>query len=103
MGSTSKQHKTPSLNVNFHCKNWGWLWYSIDLCEDARPSAPTMSYGSRATQAKPDALSSCSEQLPETAFLRETAGLRPYAHEFPHQEIFFRAWDGPCTVAHTGA
>jgi len=28
------------------------LWYSVDLCEDARPSAPKMSYGSRATQAK---------------------------------------------------
>jgi len=26
-----------------------------------------MSFGSRATQAKPEALSSCSEQLPETA------------------------------------
>jgi hypothetical protein len=24
------------------------LWYSESLCEDARPSAPTMSYGSRA-------------------------------------------------------
>jgi hypothetical protein len=34
-----------------------------------------MSCGSRATQAKPDALSSCSEQLPETAsFLRVTVG-----------------------------
>jgi hypothetical protein len=32
------------------------LWYSVDLCEDARPSAPIMSYGSRATQAKPEAL-----------------------------------------------
>jgi hypothetical protein len=28
------------------------LWYSIHLCEDARPSAPKMSYGSWAIQAK---------------------------------------------------
>jgi hypothetical protein len=30
-------------------------WYSIDLCEDARPFAPTMSRGSRATQVNPEA------------------------------------------------
>jgi hypothetical protein len=42
-----------------------------------------MSFGSRATQAKPEALSSCSEQLPETAsFLRVTAGLSPRAPDF---------------------
>jgi hypothetical protein len=33
------------------------MWYSIDLCEDARPFAPHMSCGSRATQAEPDAQS----------------------------------------------
>jgi hypothetical protein len=32
------------------------LWYSVDLCEDARPSAPNMSFGSRATQVNPEAL-----------------------------------------------
>jgi hypothetical protein len=42
------------------------------------PSAPHMSSGSRANQAKPEALSSCSEQYPKTAILRETAGLRPH-------------------------
>ncbi|MGA8729211.1 MAG: hypothetical protein WB608_10715, partial [Terracidiphilus sp.] len=31
------------------------------------PSAPHMSFGSRANQAKPEALSSCSEQYPKTA------------------------------------
>jgi hypothetical protein len=31
------------------------------------PSAPHMSCGSRANQAKPEALSSCSEQYPKTA------------------------------------
>jgi hypothetical protein len=34
----------------------GKLWYSMSLCEDARPSAPTMSFGSRANQVKPEAL-----------------------------------------------
>jgi hypothetical protein len=44
-----------------------------------------MSCGSRANQAKPEALSSCSEQLPETAsFLRVTANLRLHAcQRFP--------------------
>jgi hypothetical protein len=32
------------------------MWYSTDLCEDARPSAPKMSYGSRANQVNPEAL-----------------------------------------------
>jgi hypothetical protein len=39
------------------------LWYSGCLCEDARPFAPHMSCGSRATQAKPEALPSCSEKI----------------------------------------
>jgi len=28
----------------------GGVWYSVDLCEDARPFAPSMSCGSRANQ-----------------------------------------------------
>jgi hypothetical protein len=43
------------------------LWYSSSLCKDARPSAPSMSCGSRAIQAKPEARSSCSGQLFQTA------------------------------------
>jgi RNA polymerase primary sigma factor len=34
-------------------------------------------------------LSSCSEQLPETAFLRVTAGLSPHVSDFHVSEIFF--------------
>jgi hypothetical protein len=52
-----------------------------------------MSCGSRATQAEPEALSSCSEQLPETAFfLRVTAGLCPHVcgdFQMLLMEIFF--------------
>jgi hypothetical protein len=48
-----------------------------------------MSFGSRANQAKPEALSSCSEQLPETAsFLRVTADLRPHVCGDFLSEIF---------------
>jgi hypothetical protein len=48
-----------------------------------------MSFGSRANQAKPEALSSSSEQLPETAtFLRVTADLCPYACGDFRSEIF---------------
>jgi len=37
-----------------------------------------MSFGSRANQVKPEALVILFEQLPETAFLRVTAGPRPH-------------------------
>jgi hypothetical protein len=63
-----------------------------------------MSFGSRATQAKPEALSSCSEQLPETAsFLRVTAGLCPHARGFLNyflRESFFALWTGLRAGAH---
>jgi hypothetical protein len=66
-------------------------------------SAPHMSFGSRANQAKPEALSSCSEQYPMTAILRETAGLRPHLREDLLRKSFLRAWTGPRTGARTGA
>ena len=54
--------------------NCGNLLISVRM---RAPFAPHMSFGSRATQAKPEAQSSCSEQYPEAAyFLRVTAGLR---------------------------
>jgi hypothetical protein len=50
-----------------------------------------MSCGSRANQEKPEALSSCSEQLPETAtILRVTASLCPHMRGDPFRGIFFR-------------
>src|ERR1035437_9243538 len=41
------------------------------------PSAPHMSCGSRANQAKTEALSSFSKQYPKTCIWGETPGLRP--------------------------
>ena len=67
------------------------------------PSAPHMSFGSRANQAKPEALSSCSEQYPKTAILRETAGLRPQCAEIYVVNLFLCAWTGPRTGARAGA
>jgi hypothetical protein len=46
----------PEPEAKFPSRQRVRLWYSIDLCEDARPSAPTMSYGSRANQVNPEAL-----------------------------------------------
>jgi hypothetical protein len=68
----------------------GRMWYSTDLCEDARPFAPYMSYGSRATQAKPDALPSCSEKLPETAsfFAGDRRFVSACARRFSHENLF---------------
>jgi hypothetical protein len=40
----------------FALETVGKAWYSVDLCADARPFAPTMSRGSRATQVNPEAL-----------------------------------------------
>jgi len=49
-----------------------------------------MSFGSRATQAKPEAQSSCSEQYPETAyFLRVTARLCLDACSIYKRKSFF--------------
>jgi hypothetical protein len=52
------------------------MWYSIDLCEDARPFAPTMSFGSRATQATPDAFGILLREITLSRFL--LAGKRSY-------------------------
>jgi hypothetical protein len=63
-----------------------------------------MSCGSRANQAKPEALSSCSEQLPETAsFLRVTADSRPHVWGDFFVKSFFHASTGLRTVAQCGA
>jgi hypothetical protein len=63
-----------------------------------------MSCGSRANQAKPEALSSCSEQLLETAtFLRVTAILRPHAFgDLLAENLFSHARIRPRTVAQYG-
>ena len=62
--------------------------------EDARPFAPHMSFGSRATQAKPEARTSCSERPDKTASFsageRESAPAR--AH-LGHQRFFARGED----------
>jgi hypothetical protein len=80
------------------------VWYSGTLCEDARPFAPSMSSGSRATQAKPDAQSSCSEQPPETAFFAEERGfVSAYAPRFPLGNLFHALWTRSRTVAQDGA
>jgi hypothetical protein len=69
------------------------MWYSKNLCEDARPFAPYMSYGSRATQAKPDALPSCSEKTPETAlfFAGDRRFVSAGTRGFPNGNLFLRA------------
>lgn len=41
------------FTLTIYWSQHGGLCYSVDLCEDARPFAPYMSYGSRATQARP--------------------------------------------------
>ena len=83
---------TPDFCVGKTGVDCGNLLISVRM---RAPSAPHMSFGSRATQAKPEALSSCSEQLPETAsFLRVTAVLSPRAPRFPrlaHGNLFWRA------------
>jgi len=57
-----------------------------------------MSFGSRATQAKPEAQTSCSERpITSASFLRETASSCPYAHP-GHQKHVARGL-GPGTVA----
>jgi hypothetical protein len=62
-----------------------------------------MSFGSRATQAKPEALVILFRANPETAlFLRITASLRPSAEKFgfPQGNLFFFAFQ---TGLSTGA
>jgi len=57
-----------------------------------------MSFGSRANQAKPDAQTSCSEQLPETAFAGDRRFLSARAR-FPQGDPFLRATAAPRTGA----
>jgi hypothetical protein len=58
-----------SFATVFSLGSRGKWWYSNNLCADARPFAPNMSCGSRATQVNPEALVILFRETPETAFL----------------------------------
>jgi hypothetical protein len=73
------------------------IWYSVSLCKDARPSAPSMSCGSRANQAKPEARSSCSEQR------FKTASFADYREVSVRTRDFHRGGTGSCEFARPGA
>lgn len=75
------------------------MWYSIDLCEDARLFAPHMSRGSRATQAQPDALCILIREIPLSRFL--FAGKR--RSNSGSVRKFARPAIGTRTGAHDGA
>jgi hypothetical protein len=75
------------------------MWYSIDLCEDARFIAPPMSCGSRATQAEPDALCILIREIPSNRFL--FAGKRRSGYGLARS--FALPGIGTRTGAHDGA
>src|ERR1022692_3440687 len=64
-----------------------------------------MSFGSRANQAKPEAPSSSSEQLPETAsfFAGDRRFVSACVRRFPFGNLYLHAWVGPRTGAQYGA
>jgi len=51
-GCQDDQKGSSTLPPFFSLESVARTWYSMNLCADARPIAPSMSCGSRATQAK---------------------------------------------------
>jgi len=80
------------------------LWYSIDLCEDARPFAPHMSCGSRATRPNLKRMHPVPsiDLHPHVGVRKLQACLRAHTFLFLRKS-FLGAGTVPRTVARSGA